>query len=158
MTVPTLTRKFLKSGLYEPYRKTLEDGTTPDPEADPPYDAAAFVRDALQVRLSPTTLDQFAQEYDSMVAERNAHASELHQLRVINAKLSNQVRKLEASLAQTHQEHVELVRQVVHARLAKEDLESQLVKVKCVSNAEWHWADPDRLACAEQGIEIRFDQ
>ena len=65
-----------------------------------------------------------------MCRQQNAHSVEVEQLRLINKKLSNQVRHLETSLGQINQEHCDLVKQVVATRLEKEELEDELVKVK----------------------------
>lgn len=79
---------------------------------------------------NPHRLDQFAAEWTEMCRKQNASSIEVEQLRAINKTLSNQVRQLEASLAQINQEHCELVKQVVATRLEKEELEDELVRVK----------------------------
>lgn len=53
---------------------------------------------------------------------------ELDALRKANLQLSLQVRQLEASLSQINTEHCELVKQVVMAKLEREELEDELVK------------------------------
>jgi hypothetical protein len=55
----------------------------------------------------------------------------LEALRQANLKLSLQVRALEASLSQINTEHCELVKQVVMAKLEREELEDELVKCEC---------------------------
>lgn len=65
-----------------------------------------------------------------MIRQQNAHSAEVEQLRAINKKLSRQVRDLEHSLSQINTEHCELVKQVVHSKLEKEELEEELVRVK----------------------------
>lgn len=81
----------------------------PDPTDKPVYRANEFVRDALQVKITPFMLDRFAEEYDTMCRQQNAHEIELDNLRQVNTKLSNQVRRLESSLAQINEEHCDLV-------------------------------------------------
>lgn len=76
----------------------------------------------------PPTQDQFAQEWAALCAAQTAHNEELEALRQANLQLSRQVRQLESSLAQINTEHCELVKQVVAARLEREDLEDELVK------------------------------
>jgi hypothetical protein len=93
-----------------------------EPEDDRPpiiYRGADFAREAVQVRITPHLLDSFRSEYDSICAEKNAHRVEVEGLRHINSQLSVQVRKLEATLAQVNQEHCELVKQVVMAKLER---------------------------------------
>lgn len=62
------------------------------------------MREALQVKITPVMLDQYAAEWDAMCRQQNAHTLELEALRQANQKLSAQVRRLEASLAQINEE------------------------------------------------------
>ncbi|GAA6024180.1 hypothetical protein JCM10207_005596 [Rhodosporidiobolus poonsookiae] len=119
--------EFLKNGLFEGYAPDPED-LARDPDAL--YKVHDFVREALQVRITPLMLDQFGEEWRTLCAQQTAHAAELDALRKANLQLSFQVRQLEASLAQVNQEHVELVKQVVAGRLEREELEDELVKYK----------------------------
>lgn len=106
----------------------MEEGTS-DSET-PTYSVQTFVKEALQVKITPMMLDQYTSEWTEMCRQQNAQSAEVEQLRAINKKLSHQVRHLEASLAQINQEHCELVKQVVATRLEKEELEDELVRVK----------------------------
>lgn len=124
------------------------------------YKADEFVREALQVKITPIMLvrsvsspslphvlslshllsakltasslshtqDQFGEEWDSLCRAQAAHTAELDQLRKANSHLSAQVRQLETSLSQVNEEHCELVKQVVMAKLEREELEDELVK------------------------------
>lgn len=60
---------------------------------------------------------------------------------------------LEASLATMNTEHVELVRQLVLAKIAKEDMETELVKYKamCAALAQGREADVDLPHIASRG-------
>ncbi|GAA5876163.1 hypothetical protein JCM1840_007056 [Sporobolomyces johnsonii] len=118
---------FLKNGLFEGYAPTEEE-LKKDPGAL--YHVHDFVREALQVRITPLMLDQFGEEWFHLCAQQNAHTAELDALRKANLQLSLQVRQLEASLSQINTEHCELVKQVVNARLEREELEDELVKYK----------------------------
>ena len=122
---------------------------------DAQYKVHEFVREALQVRITPMMLvrpspslsrlplsrsspltpcrslcpqDQFGEEWASLCAAQTAHTAELDALRKANLQLSIQVRQLEASLAQINAEHCDLVKQVVASRLDREELEDELVK------------------------------
>ncbi|GAA6028944.1 hypothetical protein JCM8097_001518 [Rhodosporidiobolus ruineniae] len=119
--------EFLKNGLFEGYAPEAEEL---DANPDALYKVGEFVRDALQVRITPLMLDQFGEEWATLCAQQTAHAAELDSLRKANLQLSLQVRQLEASLAQVNTEHCELVKQVVAARLEREELEDELVKYK----------------------------
>ncbi|GAA5940724.1 uncharacterized protein JCM15063_006342 [Sporobolomyces koalae] len=127
--------EFLKNGLFEVYAPTKEEKEQ-NPNAL--YRVRDFVREALQVRITPMMLDQFGEEWSTLLAAQTAHTAELDALRKTNLQLSLQVRQLEASLSQINLEHCELVKQVVKARLEREELEDELVKYKIAfANAEF---------------------
>lgn len=77
---------------------------------------------------SPFSQDQFGEEWETLSRQQSAHTLELEALRQANLQLSLQVRALEASLSQINTEHCELVKQVVMAKLEREELEDELVK------------------------------
>lgn len=116
---------FLKNGLFDSYAPDFDE-VNPDAL----YKADDFVREALQIRITPLMLDQFSEEWSNLCRQQNAHTAELEQLRKANSQLSSQVRGLESSLAQINIEHCDLVRQVVMAKLEREELEDELVKYK----------------------------
>ncbi|GAA5908384.1 hypothetical protein JCM8208_006178 [Rhodotorula glutinis] len=132
---------FLKNGLFEVYAP-YEEERARNPDAQ--YKVHEFVREALQVRITPMMLDQFGEEWASLCAAQTAHTAELDALRKANLQLSIQVRQLEASLAQINAEHCDLVKQVVASRLDREELEDELVKYKLA------YADLSHLAAAER--------
>ncbi|BGP50515.1 GTPase-activating protein [Rhodotorula kratochvilovae] len=132
---------FLKNGLFEVYAPDEEER---EQNPDAQYKVHEFVREALQVRITPMMLDQFGEEWASLCAAQTAHTAELDSLRKANLQLSLQVRQLEASLAQINTEHCEMVRQVVAARLEREELEDELVKYKLA------YADLSHLAASER--------
>ncbi|KAK9895924.1 RabGAP/TBC [Cystobasidium minutum MCA 4210] len=145
--------EFLKTGLFEEYKVSLsqasgmgkhqmEEGSSSSEE--PTYSVQMFVKEALQVKITPMMLDQYTSEWTEMCRQQNAQSAEVEQLRAINKKLSHQVRHLEASLSQINQEHCELVKQVVATRLEKEELEDELVRVK--------------MALAQESLERRDSQ
>lgn len=127
--------EFLKNGLFEVYAPTREEK---EKNEKAPYKVREFVREALQVRITPLMLDQFGEEWSILLAAQTAHTAELDALRKANLQLSLQVRQLEGSLSQINLEHCELVKQVVKARLEREELEDELVKYKIAfANAEF---------------------
>jgi hypothetical protein len=90
-------------------------------------------------------LDQYESEWEEKLRAQNAHVREVEQLRQANRHLSQHVvaqdlqcrdlcshhsKSLEGSLATMNNEHVELVRQLVLAKIAKEDMENELVRYK----------------------------
>ncbi|KAL8283644.1 hypothetical protein RQP46_005439 [Phenoliferia psychrophenolica] len=117
--------EYLKNGLFEAYAPDFDD-----PSPEPLYKADEFVREALQVKITPLMLDQFGDEWENLCRQQNAHTAEIENLRRANSQLSSQVRGLESSLSQINIEHCELVRQVVMAKLEREELEDELVKYK----------------------------
>jgi len=65
-----------------------------------------------------------------MIRARDAHAAEMDALRNHNRQLSAQINTLEASLAALNQEHVDILNELVRARLQNEELEGELVRYK----------------------------
>jgi L-lysine 2,3-aminomutase len=110
----SLFAKFFNSQSDDPIE-------TEDDQPPTSYRTVDFAREAVQVRITPYLLDAFRSEYESICAEKNAHKAEVEGLRHINAQLSMQVRKLEATLAQVNEEHCDLVKQVVMAKLERYD-------------------------------------
>ncbi len=105
-------------------------------------------------------LDQYESEWNEKcriqtehVRQLEAYARETEQLRGANRHLSSQVKNLEASLASMNQEHVDLVRQLVLAKIAKEDMETELVKYKamCAALAQGREEDVDLPHIASRG-------
>lgn len=90
---------FLKTRLFEQYILQSESAATiaserplsVTAEAVPIYDVDAFVRDAMQVRITPFMLDAYAHEYADLVRTREAHAVEMDALRNANRQLTGQV-------------------------------------------------------------------
>lgn len=70
-------------------------------------------------------------------------------MRRANAQLSAQVRGLESSLSQINIEHCELVRQVVMAKIEREELEDELVKCELVRCRVAH-------KCHREGADLTF--
>ncbi|KAI0035883.1 RabGAP/TBC [Vararia minispora EC-137] len=113
---------FLNAQIVDTY-KTEADG-------EAVWRTDDFVRDATALRITPFMLDTYAHEYNEMVRQRDAHLLEVDFLRRSNRNLSTQVNALEASLAQLNQEHVNILNELVKARLQSEELERELVRYK----------------------------
>jgi hypothetical protein len=75
-------------------------------------------------------LDHYEAEWQEKCRAEDERTREVEQLRAANRHLSTHVKTLEASLATMNNEHVEIVRQLVLAKIAKEDMENELVKYK----------------------------
>jgi hypothetical protein len=144
---------FLTGDLYECYRVESEEG-------EEQFRSNDFVRDAYETRITPLMLDQYESEWNEKcriqtehVRQLEAYARETEQLRGANRHLSSQVKNLEASLASMNQEHVDLVRQLVLAKIAKEDMETELVKYKamCAALAQGREEDVDLPHIASRG-------
>ncbi|KZT41485.1 RabGAP/TBC [Sistotremastrum suecicum HHB10207 ss-3] len=117
---------FLKNRLFEQYRRPSPE----HPKAMDVYLVDQFVESAFQTRITPFMLDSYAHEYEEMVRIRDAHAAEIDTLRNANRLLTEQVKKLDSSLAQINAEHCEIVKELVMARLKNEELEGELVRYK----------------------------
>ncbi|EPQ57523.1 ABC1-domain-containing protein [Gloeophyllum trabeum ATCC 11539] len=122
---------FLNNKVFERYQ-VHDDASSPEREAKkiPKYRADEFVQDAVSLKITPFMLDAYAHEYEDMCRARDAHALELDALRNSNRNLSAQVKTLESSLAQLNTEHVEVLNQLVMARLKNEEIEGELVRYK----------------------------
>lgn len=91
-------------------------------------------------------LDQYETEWEDKCRAQTAHQREMDQLRNANRHLSQQVKSLEGSLATMNKEHVELVKELVLAKIAKEDMENELVRYKALYAELAHAHAPDVLA------------
>lgn len=82
------------------------------------------------LRSTPFQLDGYTAEWDDLCRAANKHAVEVDELRTANRQLSSQVKQLESSLASLNTEHCQVVRDLVMAKVAREDMENELVKYK----------------------------
>ncbi|KAH7108153.1 RabGAP/TBC [Auriculariales sp. MPI-PUGE-AT-0066] len=119
---------FLKSNLLDcyiiPRTPTDEDPSTEE------YLIDQFVRDAFRMRISPFMLDGYGREWHDLVAAREAHNTEMDNLRNGNRALQAQVKKLEETLAALNTEHCDIVKELVMARISHEEVEGELVRYK----------------------------
>ncbi|PWY98258.1 hypothetical protein BCV70DRAFT_152642, partial [Testicularia cyperi] len=94
------------------------------------YRTNEFVRDAFQIKITPFMLDGYASEFDQQVRAANAHRREVEALRLVNRNLAARVKALEDQLNSVNAEHVEMVKDVVMAKIAKEEMAEELVRYK----------------------------
>ncbi|OAX42542.1 RabGAP/TBC [Rhizopogon vinicolor AM-OR11-026] len=132
---------FLKNKIFDRYK--IEPLDSPEDHGDSPdknvqYDVDAFVLDAISVKITPFMLDSCAREYEDLVRVREAHATEVDSLRTNNRSMSARVKELDADLAQLNTEHVEVLNQLVMARLRNEELEEELVRYKLLYAEAMH--------------------
>ncbi|EIM82705.1 RabGAP/TBC [Stereum hirsutum FP-91666 SS1] len=132
---------FLNMHIVETYRddsvpvpEKSEDGQEPKPV----YKVDEFVQDAVGLRITPFMLDSYAHEYNDMMRVKEAHALEVDELRSSNRNLSQQMNALESSLTQLNKEHVDVLNQLVMARLRNEELEGELVRYKLLYAEAMH--------------------
>jgi len=134
---------FLNTRVFEVYQ--LEPSAPTDTEGETPeeakYNVDEFVQDAASLKITPFMLDSYAQEYDELVRTREAHNLEMEALRSSNRSLSNQVKTLEASMAQLNTEHCDALTELVKARLKHEELESELVRYKLLYAEAMHQSE-----------------
>ncbi|KAL4264742.1 Rab GTPase-activating TBC domain-containing protein [Pleurotus pulmonarius] len=127
---------FLNTRLFDVYKI---DPTSEETEGSAAlYKVDEFIQDAFALRITPFMLDSYRHEYEEVVRRTNAHAIEIDNLRNSNRLLSAQVKSLEASLAQINTEHVELLNQLVMARLRNEEMEGELVRYKLLYAEAMH--------------------
>ncbi|KAK0543573.1 GTPase-activating protein [Tilletia horrida] len=135
--------QFLKDNLFDAYlRETPTKGSnlrTPKASSSGPsvgtsnaseYYTAQFVQDAYQIRITPYQLDGYAAEFEEHVRKANAHRREVEALRLVNRNLSAKIKELEGQLTQVNNEHVDLVKQLVMAKLEKDDYAEELARYK----------------------------
>ncbi|KAH9991837.1 RabGAP/TBC [Russula vinacea] len=115
---------FLNTGIIDTYKNFVEEG------GKPTYRVDDFVNDAMSLRITPFMLDSYSHEYQEMIRVRDMHAAEMDALRNHNRQLSAQINMLEASLASLNQEHVDILNELVRARLQNDELEGELVRYK----------------------------
>ncbi|KIK44749.1 hypothetical protein CY34DRAFT_802323 [Suillus luteus UH-Slu-Lm8-n1] len=132
---------FLKNKIFDRYKieplESPEDHVT-GPDKSVKYDVDAFVLDAISVKITPFMLDTYSHEYEELVRTRDAHAIEIDTLRNNNRSLSAQVKELDTNMAQLNAEHIEILNQLVRARLRNEELEEELVKYKLLYAEAMH--------------------
>ncbi|KAG1752948.1 rab-GTPase-TBC domain-containing protein [Suillus lakei] len=132
---------FLKNNIFDRYK--LEPLDSPedhinDSDKSVKYDVDAFVLDAISMKITPFMLDTYAHEYEDHVRIRDAHAIEIDTLRNSNRSLSAQVKEFDTNMAQLNAEHVEILNQLVMARLRNEELEEELVRYKLLYAEAMH--------------------
>ncbi|KAH7916576.1 rab-GTPase-TBC domain-containing protein [Hygrophoropsis aurantiaca] len=129
---------YLKVRVFEKYKIPSLDGEDGEDERHAKYRVDEFVQDAISLKITPFMLDAYAHEYEDLVRARDAHAIEIDTLRNSNRSLSAQVKKLDSSLAQLNGEHVEVLNQLVMARLRNEEMEEELVRYKLLYAEAMH--------------------
>jgi len=133
---------FIKSALFDAYldptSPAREPGTDAAKDTSATYHVDRFVQDALRVKITPFLLDTFASEWEELRRAQSAHTMEMEALRAANRSLTAQLKSLEASLAQMNEDHVEIVKQLVMAKVEKEDMEAELVKYKVLYAEQMH--------------------
>ncbi|PBK91677.1 RabGAP/TBC [Armillaria gallica] len=126
---------FLNTKLFDRYKvQSTESG---DPR-EIKYNADEFVNEAVSFRITPFQLDTYGHEYDDIMREANKHKVEMDELRTANRSLSAKVKTLEADFAQLSTEHVELLNELVKARLRNEETEGELVRYKLLYAEAMH--------------------
>ncbi|MCO5599918.1 hypothetical protein L7F22_054025 [Adiantum nelumboides] len=94
------------------------------------YRVGEFVRDAFQFKITPFMLDSYASDFAEQVRVATAHRREIESLKVENRSLQIRVKSLEDQLGAVQQEHVDLVKNVVMSKLAKEEMAEELMRYK----------------------------
>jgi ecotropic viral integration site 5 protein len=107
--------------------------------SDPAYRANDFVNDAYGIKLTPTQLQKYTQDYNDALRAENARTTQLESLKAANGSLTLQVKRLEQSLAELNREHIELANAMVqgkmeNAKLADENeaLRTEVAELKGV--------------------------
>lgn len=129
---------FLKQRVFDRYKiGPLSDGDEQS-GCRSQYKIDEFVQDVVSLKIAPFMLDAYANEYHDLVRRREAHAIEMDNLRNTNRALTAKVKELDASLAQLSAEHVDILNQLVMARLRNEEMEEELVRYKLLYAEAMH--------------------
>ncbi|KAN0091151.1 Rab-GTPase-TBC domain containing protein [Tylopilus felleus] len=131
---------FLKTRVFERYKIESSGQNKEGGEGDRPaqHNVDEFVQDAVSLRITPFMLDAYAHEYADLIRARDAHAIEMDALRNSNRALAARVKELDVSLSQLNAEHVEVLNQLVMARLRNEEMEEELVRYKLLYAEAMH--------------------
>ncbi|KAK7472854.1 GTPase-activating protein [Stygiomarasmius scandens] len=127
---------FLNTKLLDKYKAEVGG----DNQNDVKYLVDEFVTDAgsISSQINSFMLDSYMHEYEDKMREQHKHAVEVAELRNSNRQLSQQVKNLESSLAQLNAEHVDVLNELVKARLRNEELEESLVRYKLLYAEAMH--------------------
>jgi hypothetical protein len=80
-----------KNSEEEDLAGATSPSTAKDTMRDKNYRLNEFIADSAALRITPFILDSYAREYDDMVRVRDAHATEVDELRNTNRGLMSQV-------------------------------------------------------------------
>lgn len=94
------------------------------------YNVSLFSQDAYNVQITTFMLDGYAAEFEEQVKAANAHRREVEALRLVNRNLAAKVTSLESQITQMSEEHVGLVKDAVLSKVAKEEMEAELIRCK----------------------------
>lgn len=99
------------------------------------YRVNDFVREAFEMQITPFMLDSFANDFAEQVRVATSHRREIDALKIQNKNLQAKVKSLEDQMGAVQQEHVDLVKSVVMAKLAKEEMAEEVSgqRVACKS-------------------------
>jgi len=134
---------FLKTNVFDRYKIERPQEEQMPGQKDS-YRVDEFVQDAVSLRITPFMLDSYANEYEEIVRRREAQNTELEALRTSNRNLLSQVKTLEDGLAALNVEHVEILNELVKARLVTEETEAELVRYKLLYAEAMHQNDEAR--------------
>lgn len=90
------------------------------------YRVNEFVRDAFDMKITAFQLDSYSSDFAEEIRLANSHRREMDELKLQNRSLQAKVKNLEDQLGAVQQEHVDLVKNVVMAKLAKEEMAEEV--------------------------------
>ncbi|KAG8987441.1 GTPase-activating protein [Tulasnella sp. 427] len=124
--------EYMKGELFDIYKIESDEHHPMDQTTGSKvrYRADDFVEDAFRVKITPFMLDTYSNEWNELRRVQTAHAVEMDNLRTANRGLASQVRELEGSLSALNAEHCEIVKQLVMAKIEREEIEAELVRYK----------------------------
>ena len=86
------------------------------------YRADFLVQDACAVHIPPEDLKAWTTDYETRTAAEKEATAELENLRLTNASLMMQIRKLEGRVEKADTDHVQIATEMIHHKMEKEEL------------------------------------
>lgn len=114
--------KFLKEELFYFYR--IGGGPSDEISAER-YRLNDLVADSMQIKILPITLEKYKEEFLEIHRLEQERELEIESLRVKNAKLTRDIRKLENSYLLLNKEHVEIANEMILGKVRLATLEDE---------------------------------
>ncbi|OBA22585.1 RabGAP/TBC [Metschnikowia bicuspidata var. bicuspidata NRRL YB-4993] len=131
---------FLKDRLFNVYagdgREPADDAPVnrrflilarrPAARSLPPYDLDAFIRDSMQIDVSPLDLARWKAEFDLLLSQDSRRAADINTLRAQNGCLRHEVKAVEIQTHALRHDHLASVQSLVDVKIALPELQGDV--------------------------------